>query len=93
MPDVWGSADPGSILKSELLHQRVEIEWDANNNPIFVGWAIPSGQTPELKWRICKIIYDVNNNPLRVLWANRTNAYLFSWNDRANPAIITYDTT
>lgn len=92
MPDVYNSVDPGNIIRAHLLHHRIEIEY-SGNNPIYVGWTLPTFLTTDPQWRICKLEYDGSNNPLRVMWANRTNQYLFKWTDRANGAVITYTTS
>jgi YD repeat-containing protein len=58
------------------------IEYDASNNPIYIGEA-PTGsaQTAAL-WRIRKVTYDGHNNPISVVWAGGTTAFDKKWSER-----------
>lgn len=88
MPDLWNSIDPGNIVRAHLLHHRIEIDYLAGTNPIYVGWALPGSTILEQKWRICKLTFDGNNNPTAINWADGTNQYIKVWNDRATYSYI-----
>jgi len=53
---------------SDLLTKK--IIYDASNNPIYVGEALPGIATSATGWRIKKITYDASNNPTNVEWAD-----------------------
>lgn len=59
-----------------------EIEFDASNNPVYVGEAAPGIGTEEPSWRIKRIIYDASGNPLHVLWAMCNTNFDKIWSRR-----------
>ena len=54
------------------------IEYDASNNPIYIGQAREPDKSENADgWYIKKITYDASNNPIVInkkvgIWANRT---------------------
>lgn len=64
------------------------IEYNADNNPIYIGEALPGTAKNATEWRIRKIIYDANQNPIDIQWANSSKKFEFIWDNRAN---YTYD--
>jgi len=60
---------------STELEGTVQLDYDASNNPIYVGEAGIGVLTSEAKWRIRKLTYDVNNNVTSIKWAGGTTRY------------------
>jgi hypothetical protein len=54
---------------------RIEIKYDANQNPEYVGLTLSDATLSDPKWMIRKIVYDANQNPIRVIFANGTNKF------------------
>ena len=50
--------------KITSISYTTKIEYDANNNPIYIGDAIPSSLTTAAVWRIKKLTYDINNGQM-----------------------------
>jgi hypothetical protein len=57
------------------------IIWDVNNNPIYVGEALPGTAKSATGWRIKKITWDVNGNPTDIQWANSSMQFSFIMNN------------
>lgn len=77
----------GSDVHEQIIHNLPDlltksIEYDANNNPIYVGETIPGSATSSAVWRIKKITYDVNNNPTDVQWADGNTNFDKSYDHR-----------
>ena len=60
----------------------MRIQYDASQNPIYVGQANPGTADGTAGWQIRKITYDVNNNPTDVSYANGSEGYSFKWSLR-----------
>ena len=76
---------PGVFITPPLkasLH--VEIEYDVNNNPTYVGNAAPGTNVSEPRWRIMRITYDAMNNPLSTMWADGNSNFDKVWTSRAS---------
>lgn len=72
----------GRTITVESNYKQL-IEYDANDNPIYVGMAEPSTATGALSWQIKKITYDANNNPTAVEWADGNDSFDNKWDERA----------
>ena len=70
--------------KAEQLVSKLEVEYDVNGNPIFVGIGPAGGATSAAVWRIAKILYDVNGNPIEVIFADGTIESNHIWDDRGS---------
>lgn len=86
---VWVSTDIQSELKTtrpdkidvDDKRYTILIEYDANENPIYVGKAPLSSAQDESKWRIQKIGYDANQNPTTIEFAS--DKFNKKWSDRS----------
>ena len=58
------------------------VDYDASNNPIYVGYAVSGSAKNAAVWRIMKITYDVNNNPTDVQWADGDVEFNNIWDNR-----------
>lgn len=68
-------------FKVESLVNKIEVDYDANGNPIYYGVAIAGALTSDPKWRIAKIAY-IGNNPVEVTYADGTVEYNHIWDNR-----------
>jgi len=66
-----------------LAEYTMAIQYDAFNNPIYVGEAMPGTAQTSKGWRIKFITYDAFNNATNVQWASGTSDFTKVWNDRA----------
>ena len=76
---------------AEDVQPKIKIEYDVNNNPIYVGKAAPNTNedlSPTGFFQIRKITFDANNNPTDVKWADGDNKFDNSWSNRA---ALTYE--
>ncbi len=58
------------------------IDYDGNDNPIYVGAASRGAETSNTVWRIFKINYDGNDNPTSIGWPNKSKDFSFEWDER-----------
>jgi YD repeat-containing protein len=76
-------------MTQDLNRSAVELEgttlldYDASNNPIYIGEAGIGVSSSEAKWRIQKLTYDVHNNVTAIQWAQGSNRYDKVWDLRA----------
>ena len=69
-----------TVYQSTNLAMR--MEYDSNNNAIYVAEGKPGANDASIAWRIKKITYDVNNNATHIKWASGTPKFNKSWDDR-----------
>ncbi len=61
-----------------------KAEYDASNNPVYIGFAAP-GMAPDAPaWQIKKFTYDVNGNVTDIQFASGSNDYDKVWDNRAS---------
>ena len=68
------------IIKGSLT-MRIEYQ---NNNPIYIGYAVPGSSENEAKWQIRKLEYDDAGNLVSVKFAEGTVGFDKIWNNRAS---------
>jgi len=73
-----------TTIDVEDRRYTIATEFDASNNPIYVGEADPGVAKSDAKWRIKKITYDVNNNPTDVQWADSVETFTKIWDNRGD---------
>lgn len=61
----------------------VRMEYDANDNPIYIGRAEPGTGMTESYWQIKRLTYDGSGNCTRIEYANGDNGFKFRWSSRA----------
>jgi len=59
------------------------LEYDAFNNPIYLGEAGIGVASSEAKWRIRRLTYDGSNNVTAIKWAGGTTRFDKVWDNRA----------
>jgi hypothetical protein len=78
----------GNDVHEQIIHNLPDlltkkIEYDASNNPIYVGEAAPGTAVTTAGWRIKLITYDASNNPTDVQWADGNTNFDKIWNNRS----------
>ena len=66
------------------IQWKMRIEYDGNDNAIYVGEAKAGTETNATGWRIKKITYDGNNNATQVDWADGNNNQDNIWDNRTS---------
>lgn len=61
----------------------VRIDYDASNNPIYVGKAQIGSATSSAVWQVMKLNYDASNNLTSVQWPGN-EAFTYVWDNRAS---------
>ena len=61
----------------------ISIEYDSDDDPIYIGEAAPSTIKSSSLWRIRKITYDASKNITDIQYADGTQTFTKVWNDRA----------
>jgi hypothetical protein len=61
----------------------MRVQYDASQNPIYVGYANPGTAIDVAGWQIQKITYDVNNNPTDISYPSGSEGFTFKWSLRA----------
>lgn len=75
---------PKDFEKLWLTQWKVRIEYDNNENPLYIGEAKSGIATSATGWRIKKITYDSNNNPIQIDWADGNTNMDNVWDGRAS---------
>jgi hypothetical protein len=60
------------------------IEYDSDDDPIYIGESAPSSLKSASVWRIKKITYDASKNPIDIQYADGTQTLSKIWDDRAS---------
>ena len=87
---VWVSTDIESEIKTtrpdkinvDDKRYTTAIEYDVNENPVYLGVAPIGSARSDEKWRLKKITYDVNENPTAVEFAS--DKFDKKWDSRAS---------
>lgn len=79
MPDTWIFDEGGNSLISRM-------EYDATDNPIYIGVANPGSATASAVWRIKRLTWVAGTvtgfNCTTILFAGGSTAFKFAWDDR-----------
>ncbi len=67
---------------SKKIQYKTAYEYDANDNPIYIGEALPGTAKLESKWRIKKLTYDANDNVTDIETASGTYLFNNKWENR-----------
>ncbi len=62
----------------------VYIEYDINNNPVYIGKAQPGSISSSSVWQIQKLSYDASGNVTKIEWAEGSDDFNKIWDNRAN---------
>jgi hypothetical protein len=59
------------------------LDFDVNNNPIYIGLALTGSVKSDPVWLIRKLTFDVNNNVTDIQFAAGSKQFNQVWNNRA----------
>ena len=79
------STDPDmSVDITKKTTQNITaVEYNANDDPLYIGKSFPSTLKSSPFWQIQKIIYDASQNPTDILFADGVQSFTKTWNDRS----------
>lgn len=81
MVDAGDSASESvRTIESALISS---IEFNVDNNPVYVGYAVPGSATSAAVWQIRKFTY-VGTNPTAIRFAGGSRLFNAVWDDRAS---------
>ncbi len=78
---VGWNGQQGQVGNADNL--RLEIEYDGNSNPIYIGAAAPGTLTSQAYWMIRKLTFDGNSNVTSIKYANGTPVFDQIYDNRA----------
>ena len=70
-----------AVVRPETFEYRAE--YDADNYPIYEGWAGTGQATSAAGWNICKHTY-TNGNLVATSWAAGSTSFNQVWDDRSS---------
>ena len=74
----------GSInTGSQRPNLQLRIEYNANNDPLYIGLANEIATVGSEKWQIRKAFYDGSNNLTQLVYASSQVTFNKIWNNRA----------
>ena len=62
----------------------VRMEYDASDNPIYIGKALPGTAGTASAWQLKYLTYDASGNCIAIQYAGGTEDFLFKWTLRAS---------
>ncbi|MBU2346626.1 MAG: hypothetical protein KJ888_20745 [Gammaproteobacteria bacterium] len=77
-----GGFDGVNIQRINASNMSIKIEYDANDNPIYLGFASPGTAITTALWQIRKLTFDANNNITSMAYANGSPNFDSIWNAR-----------
>lgn len=74
----------GPFIKTKSFNIATicKYEYDASNNPIYIGKASSNTATSQAKWQIQKLTYDGSSNLTDTQWADGTDDFTKIWDSR-----------
>ena len=69
-------------LNSDEERHTIAIEYDANNNPIYIGEVAEGTAKTVAAWRIKKLAWDASGNMTDLQWADGNDNFDNVWDDR-----------
>ncbi|MFA5407114.1 MAG: hypothetical protein WC307_07180 [Candidatus Nanoarchaeia archaeon] len=76
--------DNNAIRVTDQTRDKLLVDYESGENPIYVAKAKPGTSTSAASWSIMKITWDVNNNPTAIEWADGTNSNDKYWTSRGD---------
>ena len=75
--------DGVNLQRLNASNLNLRLQYDASNNPIYLGLAAPGSLETEAKWQIRYLTFDVNNNVTGMSYANGTPNFDKKWSARS----------
>jgi len=80
------STDPNVSIdiseKKDIVELITTVEYDASDDPIYIGKSAPSSLKSDPVWQIKKIVYDASKNIIDIQFADGTQTLSKVWDDR-----------
>lgn len=73
----------GQTPAGQLTHQIINVEYDGDDNPIFIGYAKPGTANSADQWLIQQLTWS-GGNMVTLRFAGGSLDFGFVWNDRAS---------
>jgi len=84
---VWDPNNLAWVRSTSVDGQyTLALDYDASNNPIYVGRASQGTAKASAGWQIRKLSFDANNNVTDVQYAGGVSAFNAIWNNRVSLA-------
>ena len=78
-----------NLQRLNASNLNLQLQYDASNNPIYLGLAAPGSLTTEAKWQIRYLTFDASNNVTSMSYANGTPNFDKKWSARATDYVYT----
>jgi len=80
------STDPNVSIdiseKKDIVELITTVEYDTDDDPVYVGKSAPSSSKSDPVWQIKKITYDASKNPIDIQYADGTQTLSKVWDNR-----------
>ena len=80
------STGTASAIGVYLNSQAIQLDPNgrSDDQPVYVGFAVPGTSTGSSGWKIIEILYDASGGVSQVLWANGTANFDKTWSNRSS---------
>lgn len=76
--------DGVSLQRTNASNLAIQLEYDGNSNPIYLGIASPGTPTSSALWQIRKLTFDGNSNLTAIQYANGSPNFNAIWDNRTS---------
>ena len=73
-----------SVFLESAEYVSVKIEYDSNNNPVYIGKAEAGTKDTQAKWQIKRLIWDSSGNCIAIEYAEGDVSFSYIWRQRTN---------
>lgn len=80
--------DGANVQRLNASNMAFRLEYDGNNNPIYLGLAAPGTATSDTLWQIRKLTFDGNNNVTAIQYADGTPSFTKEWDERTTGGYV-----
>lgn len=75
--------DGQNLQRINASNLNIKLQYDGNNNPIYLGLAAPGTLTSQSLWQVRQLTFDGSNNLTGMTYAGGTPNFDKKWDDRA----------
>lgn len=76
--------DGKNVQRMNASNMTLRIEYDGNNNPIYIGIATPGTDTASNFWQVRKLTFDGNNNVTSIIYGGGSPNFDQVWDNRTS---------
>jgi hypothetical protein len=80
--------DGKNLQRHNATNMALQIEYDGQSNPIYIGLASPGTLTSETNWQIRKLTFDGQNNVTAIEYADGTPSFTKEWDERTTGGYV-----